>query len=208
MAVAYRNVSTATGTSTSASGTLPATSVNGDWLLAAVSNLASTPAAITVVPDGWTLLQTDVTSGTGDDSRLSVYSRENNSEAGPWTWTLGAGDIWAVHIVAVSGATALVSAKDKNDTAGATLTAPSVDASGPGVLVCFYGRANKNATCTTSALTERGDDDGLYTATGTVAAAGATGTKDATANNSTRVVTISVAAVLPLNNNGLFLGSL
>jgi hypothetical protein len=207
-AATYRSVSTETGTSTSAAGTVPAGSVAGDYLVAAVRNMAGTPSAISAVPTGWgSALQTDVTSSAGDDVQMTLYAKVSTGEAGPFTWTLAAGDEWTVDIVAVTGGgISQVSAIQDNSTSDKNHVAPTVTATGAALLLGLWAFSGNTGPVTESPMTEQSDANGMVVATEDVAA-GATGTRTAVSGTSTR----SVGALLALTtaaNGDLLLGSM
>jgi len=189
----FRSISTANGSTKNAAGTLPADSVEGDYLLAAVRNIENTPSAISTVPDGWNLLQQTTTSGTPADVQLSLYAKVSTGEAGPWTWVLGSADAWTVDVIAVTGkSVAQVSDKQANSTAGTTQTAPTVTATSSALLFGFWACNADAGGATEAGMTERADGNGLVIASEEVAA-GATGTRSAVTANSVRSVGALVA---------------
>ncbi len=97
---AYRESSSNTGSSTTATGNRPTGTTDGDWLLAwVVTDFAGT---ITGVPSGWDLVENaDLSGPDGQTARL--YEKVASSEPASWDWTLNGSVYWVVLVGAWSG---------------------------------------------------------------------------------------------------------
>lgn len=99
MAVAFRAISTGTGTDATGEGTIPVGTAAGDLMIAFVAHSAST-ATITGEPSGWTLQEADPNPA---DFSLWCYTRKWQSGDTNPTWTFSAAGGWTVDIVSYSG---------------------------------------------------------------------------------------------------------
>jgi hypothetical protein len=202
--IQFRSVSVVKyGTRVDTTVTKPSGTVDGDLLVAFVSQGNNTPVTINT-PSGWTLEKTfpDLTDGLGFDVRNYIYTKVASSEPADWTWTHASTNV-EISILAIVGANtsapispALPAALNTtgagvNQIATATGITTTVDHS----LVIFYTQdwadtANSLAppTGTTPSFTERVDPTTTtlqYLATGRKRVAGATGNYSHTINSTT-----------------------
>ncbi len=99
MPVAFRDVSFTTGTDATAEATIPAGTVDGDWMIAFLPH-ASSSATITGTPSGWAVQEPD--PNPVDFSCICYTRRKQAGDANP-TWTWSAAGNWSVDISSWSG---------------------------------------------------------------------------------------------------------
>ena len=169
----------------------PAGVVAGDALVAAIG--ARGNPTITA-PAGWSLVRLDI---SGSTVRQAIFVHvAGGSEPASYTFGLSSAQSAAGGIVAYSGvdATAPIDAHGgQANLSSNTMTAPSITTTGSGrMLLAFYATANATAQTAPSGMTERYDDavtSSRYKVTAAgddqlLAAAGATGSRDATSDKS------------------------
>ena len=186
--------------------TRPTGTQTGDVLIASIVNAGTTsggtPAAVTTVPAGWTLVKPAVVSG---GTQTSVYTR-TAAAADPtsWTFTFAATVKSAGAITAYSGAAAVpvdVSATLSNPS-GTTATAPTVTTTGTNrTVVAIYGFSTNTLTAAVTAPIVKRLDKPASASAPTVALTvvdrpvgpGATGTTVVTAVTAARSAAVTIA---------------
>jgi dihydrofolate reductase len=97
--VAFRALSTATGTDDSAEGTIPTGTTTEDFMVAFLTSASST-ATVSTPASGWDLQEADPSPA---DFSTWCYSRRWQSGDSNPTWTLSVAGGWTVDIVSYSG---------------------------------------------------------------------------------------------------------
>lgn len=198
MAVAFAAISSTTYASRT-NTTVPAAALgaiaNDDLLLLLVLTGAGTASPDVTPPTGFTICPgtwpTSVEGG-GFNVRYWAYFKIANNESGDYTVTHAAASSQAA-ILRFTGAktvTPINPAASTNTGGGTTSTALSVTTAVTDVMIVWNGHSWGDTTNdltpptgTTPTFTERMDTTLMYVATGVVAAAGATGNKAMTNNN-------------------------
>jgi MSHA biogenesis protein MshQ len=201
-------VATATGTSFAstvavASFTLNRpSSVNVGDLLVVQINFGSTGITVTT-PTGWTRMAVDDNTGTGADDRQYVFYRvatAADTAGGSTSWSLTGGSVLVVAGMVgfrsdLTGRS-IVIGNDTVDGASSstTLTASSMTATAPGLLLRFFGYARGSTSFTSSTVTRLVDATTSGTTAGAtllfssraISGAGATGSDSVSAGTAAR----------------------
>jgi PKD repeat protein len=198
--VTFVDATTASGDSgTSVVVPTPQGIASGDLLLA---SLLVRGAPTVTAPVGWSVVQNTPMSTT---ARLVTFSKVATASEPAWTtFGLSAAQAFTATIAAYRNATVATSGAATSTTATTVIVAPSVTASGPGILVTVSGIAVLAGITPDPSLAERSEvatsstakyKATLETADGAVTAAGDTGTRTATSTKSGPTLAHSIALV-------------
>lgn len=135
--ITLRGSSSANSTGTSVSVTMPAGVVQNDVMIAVIAKQGNTADA--AAPSGWTLIDGADLAGTTDRNGTVFYKVAGAGEAGPYSFTLGAG---TTHAGAVIVAFAGVNPSTPFDVAPGTI---QVNASSTTVTAAAITNVNANA---------------------------------------------------------------
>lgn len=157
----WQSSTTNSGTSTSAVGNTPASTGNGDLLLAHVhAGSGTTTVPAFTPPAGWTLLGIVDNPGAQASATRVYYKIAGGSEPGSYTWTLNVNSTWVVAVTRVTGQDTFAPIANppySNKTSG---TSHSTGAHIPDVdnnMVLAFFSIEDNTTWTESSGTERYD---------------------------------------------------
>lgn len=167
----------------------PSGVVDNDLLIAVIGHDTNTTPSVTP-PAGWTAIRNDVDSGT--NGGIWSYYKVAASEGASYTFTAGSSGRLVGHILQITGfdaTTPIDASNGQVNSAATSVVAPSVTTLVDNTLLLFLGAINATATFTPpSGMTEITDSNttnmAVETASGTVATAGSTGTRTATASTS------------------------
>src|SRR5688572_7280706 len=185
--------STAVGDSDLATVAKPSGTVAGNLLVAVVNFEKGSDVTTLTPPSGWTLIRRD---NQGNKVGMATfYKVAGASEGTSYAWTLNGAPKWAAGIARFSGVNTgtPINASDGSVLNTGNPTAPSVNTTVADTLVLVYYTNKKNATYVpATGTTERwdapnaaGNQPSNMMATFGVAAAGASGSKTATASDAT-----------------------
>ena len=199
-AIAFRAASSGNnaGGANSLSISMPTGVVEGDVMIAVISVRGGTGTAISTVPTGWAMINSN--NSTTDIKSAMYYKIAITSEAGPYVWGWGSSLKASGVLSAYSGvdnSAPIMTHSNQVNTSGTSMTAPSVVTTADGAwIIAAYSTATGTTVSAGSSMDLRGQSASTGAGAGSRTTSGLQDIVQTSAGSSgTKTMTASSAAV-------------